>query len=61
METDYKKDLLVNPDPGCASDRNLLPHLVCQLGISFRQRGLQVHKLFQERKGEEEEVEKSLK
>lgn len=37
----------LNPDPARASDRNLLPHLVCQLGISFRQHRLQVLKLFQ--------------
>lgn len=63
METDaasikrtycWRSGWVLNPDPGCASDRKLLPHLVCQLGIRFRQHGLQVHKLFQERKGEED-------
>lgn len=33
-----------------ASVRDLLPHLICQLGISFRQHRLQVLKLFQEEK-----------
>lgn len=36
-----------DPGPARASGRNLLPHLVCQLGISLRQHGPQVLKLFQ--------------
>lgn len=60
METDVasikrtvwsKSGRALNPDPAHASGRNLLPHLVCQLGISFRQHGLQVLKLFQGWKG----------
>lgn len=60
METDVasikrvvwsKSGRALNPDPARASGRNLLPHLVCQLGISVTQHGLQVLKLFQGWKG----------